>query len=307
MAALLKGGFWVEKKYLCFDIGGTSIKYAVATQSGKLITRSEMPTQAKQFGGPGIVEKLKKTARHCLERTVISGIAISTAGMVDPQTGSIFYALPEAIPDYTGTPLKKIMEEEFSLPCSVENDVNCAALGEMWLGAGRGRKSAFCLTVGTSIGGCAVINGKIWHGANNSAGEIAYMRVPGGRLHDLASAVWLIKKAATAQGVSEETMDGHKVFSLAKEGYYLVKEAIDEMVAHLSDGICNICAILNPEIIILGGGIMAQKEYLQPLISAALKERLVPVVYENTTLAFAELKNDAGLLGALDNLLGGSK
>lgn len=291
--------------YICFDIGGTTIKYSLATADGNLLERKEMPTEAHQKGGPGIVSKLKSVTAQYHQNHQLDGIAISTAGMVDPVAGCIFYALPESIPNYTGTQLKKIMEDEFSLACTVENDVNCAALGEMWLGAGAGKSSAFCLTVGTSIGGCAIIDHKIWHGISNSAGEIAYMRIPGGRLHDLASTTHLVRETAQAEGIEPTELDGRQVFAWAKEGRASACLAVNNLAEHLADGIANICTVLNPEVIILGGGIMAQEAYLRPLLTAALQQRLVPAVWEKTELAFAKMQNNAGMLGALHHFLRG--
>ena len=143
------------------------------------------------------------------------GIAISTAGIVNEEAGIVEYAL--SIPGYTGTPWKERLESEFHLPVSVENDTNCAALGEYWLGAGQGVSSFFAVTVGTSIGGAAVKDGKVLHGATHAAGEIAYMRLPAGQFHDVASAAFLCREIAKEKSVPEQDMDGYRAFQLIEE------------------------------------------------------------------------------------------
>ena len=292
-----------KQKYICIDIGGTAIKYGLADEQGNFIEKSSMPTEAKLYGGPGIVEKVKTIISGYITNYQVAGVAISTAGMVDPKEGCIFYALPDAIPDYTGVQLKKIVETEFNLNCAVENDVNCAALGEMWLGAGKGCSSLFCITVGTSAGGCAVYNHQVIHGVCNSAGEIAYMLIPGGNMHELVSTTRLVKDVANAKNLAVDEVNGKKIFAWAKQDDEISKNAIYRLMEHLADGIVNITSVFNPEMIILGGGIMAQTEYLQPIITQILKEKLQPNVYEKTEIAFAKLENDAGMLGALYNLL----
>lgn len=286
--------------YVCIDIGGTAIKYGLVNRNGEFIDKASMPTEA-DLGGIGIVAKIKNIIMEYSKVQKLTGVAISTAGVIDYTDGSIKFAL--AIPNYTGTKLKETIEEDFKLKCAVENDVNCIALGEMWLGAGKGKSSLFCMALGTSIGGCAVFDKKVIHGASNSAGEIAYMLIPGGNMHELVSTTRLVKDVANAKNITVDEVNGKKIFAWAKQDDEISKNAIYRLMEHLADGIVNITSVFNPEMIILGGGIMAQTEYLQPIITQILKEKLQPNVYEKTEIAFAKLENDAGMLGALYNLL----
>ena len=293
-----------DKLYILIDIGGTAIKSGVSTDKGEFLTRDERPTQAKEVGGPGIVEKVHKIISSYLEAySKISGVAISTAGMVNPEISQIIYALPDAIPDYTGVNFKTIVEETYKLPCFVENDVNCAALGEMFKGSGMGLSSLFCMTIGTSIGGAMILDKKLVSGASNSAGEVAYMRIPGGILHSLASTTYLVKTYAALINVDPKEVNGKIIFDRAESGEKNAQDAILDLVEHLTDGMVNVISVQNPEAIILGGGIMARESYLRPLIEAKLKEKLRPIVFEATQVKFASLKNDAGMLGALYNFL----
>lgn len=293
----------MQNLYVLIDIGGTAIKHGIATLDGELLQRGELTTEAHVSGGPGIVEKVRKIVSSALEthKEAIKGVSVSTAGMVDPESGKIVYALPDAIPDYTGVNFKEIIGNEFKLPCEVENDVNCAALGEMWKGAGAGCHSIFCMTIGTSIGGAMICNGRLISGASNSAGEIAYMRVPGGMLHELASTTFLVKNYAKLRGESLDKVNGIRIFNEAEAGDLVAQEAIAALVEHLSDGITNVVSVQNPQAVILGGGIMAREAYLRPRLEEALKSKLRDIVFKATRLEFAKLKNDAGMLGGFYN------
>lgn len=291
------------EKYICIDIGGTSIKYGVALENGDIIEKSSMDTEAREKGGPGILNKVKSIVNMYIDNYEISGICISTAGMVDPKEGKIVYALEHLIPEYTGMEIKKEIEKEFNIRCEVENDVNCAGLGETWLGAGKNAKSAICMTIGTGIGGCVILNNKLVHGFSNSAGEVGYMNINGESFQDVASTTSLVKKVAKIKNIPEQDINGKIIFDMAKNNDEDCLNAIDNMVKSLAIGISNVCYVINPEVVILGGGIMAQEEFLRPRIDKALKEVLVTKVYENTKIDFAKRQNDAGMIGALYNFL----
>lgn len=284
------------KQYICIDIGGTSVKYGLINEEGQFLHTGERPTEA-HLGGAMVLGKAVEIAQNYLDETQASGICVSTAGMVDCRKGEIIHAAP-LIPGYTGTKIKKTMEETFYLPCEVENDVNCAGLAETFAGAARGTSSSLCLTIGTGIGGAIILDGQVLHGISNSACEVGYMNMDGSTFQDLGASSILVKKVAAQKGAAPEEMNGKKVFDMAKEGDADCIRAIDEMVDVLGKGIANICYVVNPEMVVLGGGIMAQKEYLYDRIEIALHKYLIPAVASKTKLAFAENKNNAGMLGA---------
>jgi predicted NBD/HSP70 family sugar kinase len=291
------------KHYMCFDIGGTSVKFGVAGENGALIQKNEIPNVITQKGVDGLVESLASVTEQYRQEYSLRGIAVSTAGVVDPEKGLILYA-PKYFPGYPGTALGERLEKCCDLPCTVENDVNAAALGEYWLGAGQGAKSLFCITVGTGIGGCALLDGRVIHGAACFGGEAGLQHItPDSTWEEMASTRALIRNVAAAKGIPETALDGRKIFALAQGGDEEAAAAIARQMDDLATGIANICYILNPERIIVGGGIAAQEAYLYPLLDTALREKLFPLVYEKLTLRFAALQNDAGMLGALYNLL----
>ncbi len=291
----------MDENYVCIDIGGTAIKYGVATKGGRLREKGAVATEGKMYGARGVAEKILAIVEEFRDAST-AGVAISTLGVVDPRAGRILYAGP-SIMDYTGMDLKALVERSSGLPCAVENDVNCAGLGEYWLGAGRGAQSLFCLTVGTDVGGCILLGGRLWRGAGFSAGEVGSMQLAGGRLGKLASVERMVSRAAAAHGISRQELDGETVFDWAKAGDADAVNAIAGMVEPLVQGIANICCVLNPERIVLGGGVMEQGKYLAPRILMGLEESLPPALFAHTEVTFAHLGNDAGMLGALCNFL----
>lgn len=291
------------KNFICIDIGGTSIKYGILDENGKIINKDSMDTEALKKGGVGILEKIKFIIKKYIKDYKIEGVCISTAGMVDPKEGKILFALEHLIPGYTGVEIKKEVEKEFNIRCEVENDVNCAGLGETWIGAGKGSSSSACITIGTGIGGCVILNNNLVPGFSNSAGEIGYMNVNGENFQDIASTNSLIKKVAKIKNIDIEDINGKIIFEMAKNKDEDCLKEIDYMIKSLAIGIANICYVINPEIVILGGGIMAQEEFLKPKLKRALKETLTERVYNNTKIEFAKRQNDAGMIGALYNFL----
>lgn len=288
------------KEYICIDIGGTSIKYGMVQEDGTFLATGEMPTEAMQYGGPGIMEKAKKIVEAYKAEYHPEGICVSTAGMVDCEQGKITYAAP-LIPDYTGTEIKKTLEELYEIPCEVENDVNCAGLAEHFAGASRGSRISVCLTIGTGIGGAIIIDGKVFHGFSGSGCEVGYMHLPGGEFQDLGASSVLVKKTAEYKNMDPAEINGKYVFEQAKQGDEDCIRAIREMCEVLGMGIANICYVVNPEVVVLGGGIMAQKEYLKDMLRESLDKYLLPSVAQHTRLEFAQNENQAGMLGAYYN------
>lgn len=284
------------KRYISIDIGGTAIKYGIIGGDGQILSRNTMRTEA-QRGGPAILDTVLGIAGQLSAKEKISGICISTAGMVDVDRGVITYSAP-LIPDYAGTEYKKVMEERFRIPCEVENDVNCAGLAESVSGAAAGSRISLMLTVGTGIGGCIVIDGEVFRGFSGSACEVGYMSMRDSDFQTLGAASILSKKVAGWKQEPPESWNGYRIFESAKAGDDLCIRAIDEMADVLGQGIANICYVLNPEIVVLGGGIMAQEEFLRDKIEAAIGKYLVSGIARHTRLAFAKHRNDAGMLGA---------
>jgi len=283
------------KTVLCFDIGGTTIKCGLYREDGTLVKK--IPSRPTDPVTTPIIETVRKMVYEVKAYTSFSGIAISSAGVIDSQKGAVVYS-GYTIPNYTGTNFKSTFEEEFSVPCEVENDVNAACLAEFWKGAGRGAESLVCLTIGTGVGGAVMIDGKLINGVGFTAGEIGYMAIDGNYFQDIASTTFLIQKANELAGC-QKFENGKEIFAGAIQKDLICQEAITQLIDNLAQGLVNIIYLLNPEKIVLGGGIMGQKDYLNGKIKEAVSVKLISPMFDKTEIDFAENGNDAGMLGAL--------
>lgn len=284
---------------IVLDIGGTAIKSGLYID-GTLTDLKETPTEASQ-GGAHVTARAKEIIATYQQHTPFERIGISTAGQVDPVRGQIIYA-NENIPGYTGTKLKEILEQEFHVPVAVENDVNAAAIGESVFGAGKNRSNFVCLTYGTGVGGAIFSGGKLYSGSSYSAGEFgAIVTHPEARkieedmfsgcYEKYASATALVK---SAQQFDATLINGRKIFERLEEPD--VKELVDRWILEILYGLTTIIHMLNPECMILGGGIMEQ-----PYVIEQLRERLYPNImssFRQVKLEKAALGNRAGMLGA---------
>lgn len=284
---------------MVLDIGGTTIKSAI-WDNGHLHDIRETPTSAL-LGGEHVMNLSKEIISSYKKQYEFSGIGISTAGQVDPVKGCITYA-NHNIPGYTGTPVRDIMESAFHVPVCVENDVNAAALGEAYYGAGKGEENFVCLTYGTGVGGAVFADGKLYHGSSCSAGEFGAVivhpedRCPqtdmySGCYEKYASTTALIRKA---QIYDPSITNGRLLFARFSEPE--VQQIVDQWIQEIVYGLVSVIHMLNPSCVILGGGIMEQ-----PYIPTRIEELLMPSImssFRHVKIKKASLGNQAGMLGA---------
>lgn len=290
-------------EYIGIDVGGTSIKYGVLNESGEFILTGTIPTRIEENKNYILEDIISLIAKIKKEYSTynINGICVSTAGVVDAQKGEIIFSGP-TIPGYTGTKIKSNIEKKFGILCEVENDVNCAGLGEYWKGAGKKSNSLVCLTLGTGIGGSIILNGKLFKGVGNTAGEIGYMEINNQHIQNIASVKKLVNSVNMKKNIKNK-LTGFDIFDLAKKGDEICIKEIDHLLDNLSIALRNIIYLLNPEIIVIGGGITEQKEYLEPKIIDKINKGLISDTFKTTSIKLAEKGNYAGMLGALYNFL----
>lgn len=287
---------------LGIDIGGTHIKADLYDRQGdaqhivlEVNTRIDL-----QKGTNAIVSQVCDMISQYQAKFKIDGIAISTAGVVDNQSGTIVFAGP-TIPAYTGTELKKQLEERFSLPVTVENDVNSAALAELWLGNATSKTSAFMITIGTGIGGALIVNGNIVTGHQFTAGEVGYLPVKEKRWETLASTSALVKMYEEETHLTNQT---GKTFFKAFDNHEPIAMAVFEtFLDHLAEGIAIISYLVNPEVFIIGGGIMARSEIILPKLHEKLRLKMYDTRFLPGQIVAAKLGNEAGRLGAVKHFL----
>ena len=278
------------------DIGGTAIKHALTdAATGEFTAKGQCPSCAKEPGG--VVRTVFAVAENYLARQTVDAIAIATAGLVD-ETGKVVFA-GDNFAEYSGTDLQNIVGKKSGLPCVVENDANAAALGEYYRGAGKGCASLFMVTVGTGVGGAFIADGKILRGASCSAGELGFIPADGGaKLEDLASGAAAMREIAAAKNSAARDISSEQIFAWARQNDTATVAALAKMCRFLARGLATVCCLLNPEVIVMGGGAMADKEYFAPLLKKEFTALLPAPLRQNTCLKFAELGNDAGLVGA---------
>ena len=277
---------------LAIDIGGTMIKYGLVSSDGKILSTEEIKTEASK-GLNNILNKIDNIFKRYKENNPV-GIAVSGTGQINGMIGKVIGGNP-IIPNWIGTNLVKILEEKYNLPIVLENDVNCVALGEKWVGAGKDLSNFICLTIGTGIGGGIILNNQLFRGENFVAGEFGHILIKKGEFEQFASTTALIRLVKER---TEKTLNGKEIFDLEKKEIVEYQEVISEWIENLTDGLSSIVYCFNPANIILGGGVIEQGEPLINKIKNSLFKKIGPQFKEKLNITQAKLGNNAGMIGA---------
>lgn len=282
-------------KVLCFDIGGTDIKYGVI-EDEKFLEKGLFSTEA-ELGKEVLTKKLVDLTRQMKAKYDIVGVGISCAGSVNFEKAYIDIA-PDALPSFSDWDFRKIFAEE-GLPCIADNDVNCFAKAECVNGTGKDFDHFIVITVGTGIGGGIVINDEVWRGKNYNAGEVGRMLIGNAKWENIASTKALIREARRA---GLDVNNGIELYKLYDQREEMAIAVINRFYDLLGIGLANLVYIFNPEAIIIGGGI-SQREGLIPAVERYMNSHL-PNGFRNTAkLLRATYKNDGGMMGAYYNFI----
>ncbi len=287
--------------YMTADIGGTSVKLGVVDEKGEILARDALPNPIRQKGVDAMLGAVAEKIRACRGRYDFAGLAVSTAGVVG-ENGVVLFAGPN-FPGYGGTPLAERLGELCGLPCTAANDANCAALGEAWLGPGKDASPFVCVTLGAGVGGAILVEGAPLSGASGFAGEIGCLPFEGGVLEDQASALALVRFVAKAKNLSETALDGAKVLDMARAGDPAALSGVRRQMRALAAGLAAIFLVVDPELVVVGGGLAAGADILGPALEDALARLRAFAPVPETRIRFSTLGNDAGMLGALSHHL----
>lgn len=301
----------------CFgvDVGGTSIKIGLFTVEGNILDKWELKTRTENEGEQilsDIAASLKtEIEKKGLDTKEIKGIGI---GIPAPVTGDGIVKNTANL-GWGYKEVNRELRELTGLDVEAGNDANLAALGEMWLGAGKGEKNMIMVTLGTGVGGGAIVDGRAMVGANGASAEIGHVCVnyhetkkcgcgKTGCLEQYASAVGIARLARmrlawddTPSLLRGKNIDAKAVFDALKEGDDVAEEIVDQFGAYLGHGLANVAIIVDPAVIVIGGGVSKAGDIMLPYIKKYFLEK---AFFANTETEFriAKLDNDAGICGA---------
>ncbi len=302
---------------LGIDVGGTKLAAGVVDADGRVLAREQTPTEAGK-GPAHVLDRIVRLGRVLLSRrevlaSDIRRVGIGCAGPVDRRAGLVFN--PPNLPGWVRVPLVDHVARALGLSAVLDNDANAAALGESRYGAGRGAESMVYITVSTGIGGGVVLNGRLWHGLGDGAGEVGHMTLePGGPLcgcgnrgclEALASGTAIARRARAllAAGRQSRLRDmpaftAAEVVALAAAGDALAREVWEGAVGWLALGVGALITILAPERIIIGGGVAKAGTLLFEPLRRQVRERVKLVQAEKVQILPTALGDDVGVLGA---------
>ncbi|MDU7213770.1 MULTISPECIES: ROK family protein [Clostridium] len=293
--------------YIVFDIGGSSVKWSIMSKMGDISTKDKIKVvdSVDQF-----FEELSKIVNINKDNFNLKGIAISSPGAVDSITGIVGGA--SAIPYIHGPNFKEILKEKTGLDVAIENDANCAALGECWLGAAKEENDCAFVVCGSGIGGAIVKDKKVHTGIHKHGGEFGYCIVDYDKDGEEKYLTWsrvgstsaLARAISQRKGLEEKDIDGLKAFQLYDEGDIIAVEEVNKYFRYMAIGIYNIQYTYDPEVIVLGGAISEREGYIE-----SINEKLDEIMCNNTDGKIKPIVkkcihgNDANMIGALYNLL----
>ncbi|HFR2826328.1 TPA: ROK family glucokinase [Streptococcus agalactiae] len=313
----------MSKKLLGIDLGGTTIKFGILTLEGEVQEKWAIETNTLENGRhivSDIVESLKHhLSLYGLTKDDFLGIGMGSPGAVDRTSKTVTGAfnLNWADTQEVGS----VIEKEVGIPFFIDNDANVAALGERWVGAGANNPDVVFVTLGTGVGGGVIADGNLIHGVAGAGGEIGHMIVDPengftctcgnkGCLETVASATGVVRvarqlaeqyegssaiKAAIDNG---DTVTSKDIFIAAEDGDKFANSVVERVSRYLGLAAANISNILNPDSVVIGGGVSAAGEFLRSRVEKYFVTFAFPQVKKSTKIKIAELGNDAGIIGA---------
>lgn len=302
------------------DLGGTSIKYALVDEEGRVFFEGKLPSFAS-VSSARVMEQLAKAAMMVKAQAAdkgrrVKGIGVGTPGIVDA-TNRIVLGGAENIVGWENIDIASFLEQQTGLPVMVSNDANLMGLGEAKYGAGRGCTHVVFLTVGTGIGGAVIIDGKLFNGFANRGTELGHVPLIAngercacgatGCLEHYASTAALVRRftaLSEEQGLKwEAEINGELIVRLYHEAHPLAVTCMNEHFFYLGRGIAGFINIFSPQRVVIGGGVSESGAFYLEEIKKVVKEHVIADCALNTEVVIAELGNRAGFVGAASLIL----
>ncbi len=289
------------------DLGGTKIRAAICGLDGGVL--AEDVAQTDKRGGEHVVVQIAALVRELASRadaewSSVRAVAVGSPGVAHPVTGVM--ELAPNIPAFGDVPLRDRLVEELGVPVELENDVNMAALGEHWQGHAQGVDDFVFIALGTGIGMGIIVDGDLRRGARGAAGEIAYLPLGAdpfdpsmhlhGALEETVSGVALVRRyLELAPDSQPDRRRAPEIFAAAREGIQHAREAIDDQARPVAVAIASVVAVLDPALVVLGGGIGSQPELRDNIRTHLARLMTTPVPVESSRLL-----DRASLVGAIN-------
>lgn len=294
------------------DIGGTKIAAGIVSNDGKIHYQKTVPTPA--MGRDEILQLLKDVILELEswageKQIVLKGIGIGTAGQVGFYEGKIISGTPN-IKNWNGVPLRDDIQNYSNLPVFIDNDVNVLTLAEHQFGAAKGYDEVVCLALGTGVGGGVLTKGELLRGTWGGGAELGHMSIDmngkqcncglKGCLETYASGTWIGKRMQELRESrgQDTNVTSYDVFRLYKEGDPLATEVIQTMIQGLATGIVNLIHLFNPQVVVLGGGVMTDGQWIIDLLEEEMKTMGMRSLVDDVKIKQSELHNESGLIGA---------
>jgi len=307
-----------DELVIAADLGGTNLRAATIDREGRIHERTKHHTP-KAERPDEIVRAIVAAARECESKSVERGAKVRAVSVVVPGTvqveNGVVTKAPN-VPSLNGFRLAAVLESELQWPAILENDANAAAVGEMWQGAGRGRKDIIMITLGTGVGGGIILDGKLLRGVDGSAGEVGHIGVEPfdgapctcgsrGCLEVYASATAIVRMTREMGARyphsplrTSDELTSAAVYKSGTEGDELALEVFRRMGLYLGVGLASLINLFNPEMIVIGGGAAAGWDLFITHVREQVTERAFPVPARRAEIVQAERGDDAGILGA---------
>jgi glucokinase len=312
----------IEPKFVGLDVGGSSMKAGVVDGAGQVLSKVQLPTEARRGQAFGL-ERMCETIRLAITESGLSldqiaAIGVATPGTMDIPAGIILD--PPNLKPWLNVPVRRHIEEKFALPTAFQNDANAAAFGEYWVGAGRGAHSMVLFTLGTGVGGGIVIGDRVVEGEHSHGAELGHIiiemtqpRLCGcgrrGCLEAYASASAVVRRTeealATASGKDSilgkrndaDPLSCKEIFEAAATDD-LARQIVDDTARYLAVAATCMLHTINPNVVVFAGGMIAAGDDFLEKIRRHVNEMAFPVPAERTLIRYAQLGSDAGFIGA---------